>query len=82
MMRVVTNLVMFVDVTKPRAFDADDLNKELPEDTLLLFAFGEIKHKAADASKVLVKDVRDLTVQSCIESVLDIVQLLKNILTP
>jgi hypothetical protein len=32
LMRVLTNLVMFVDVTKPRAFDAEDLNKELPAD--------------------------------------------------
>lgn len=32
LMRVLTNLAMFVDVTKPRAFDAEDLNKELPAD--------------------------------------------------
>jgi len=30
---------MFVDVTKPRAFDSEELTKELPQDILIGFAF-------------------------------------------
>ena len=37
--RTLTNLIMYVDVTKPRAFDADDLTKELPIEQLIGFVF-------------------------------------------
>lgn len=37
--RTITNLIMYLDVMKPRAFDSEELIKELPLDTLLSFAF-------------------------------------------
>ena len=37
--RSITNLIIYMDVMKPRAFDSEELLKELPLDTLLSFAF-------------------------------------------
>ncbi len=39
LMRAVTNFIMYVDVTKPRAFDAEDLANELPQDVMIGFLF-------------------------------------------
>jgi hypothetical protein len=39
LMRAMTNLLMYVDVCSPRAFDAEDLSKELPIDQTAHFAF-------------------------------------------
>jgi len=39
LVRTITNMIMYLDVMKPRAFDSDELVKELPLDTLLSFAF-------------------------------------------
>lgn len=39
LMRAVTNFIMYVDVTKPRSFDAEDLTKELPQDVMIGFLF-------------------------------------------
>lgn len=65
LMRSITNLIMYVDVTKPRAFDAEDLLKELPQEILIGFAFQSIEGKAAEQGKVTIKDVRDMKMQEC-----------------
>jgi hypothetical protein len=66
LMRAVTNFIMYVDVTRPRAFDADDLTKELPQDVMVGFLFQAIEEKASETGKVMVKDCRDLRLSSCI----------------
>jgi len=66
LMRAITNFVMFLDVTRPRAFDSDDLQNELPLDILIGFMFQTIEEKSSENGKVMIKDVRNLKLEDCL----------------
>jgi len=57
---------MFLDVTRPRAFDSDDLQNELPLDILIGFMFQTIEEKSSENGKVMIKDVRNLKLEDCL----------------
>jgi hypothetical protein len=81
-MRALTNLIMYIDVTKPRAFDAEDLLKELPQEILIGFAYQSIEERASENGKVMIKDVRDLKLEDCLVNIQNLFSLIKNILAP
>ena len=74
--RSITNLIMFLDVMKPRAFDSDELLKELPLDTLLSFVFQAFEEKASENGKLMIKDFRDIKVHDAIKSLQQIADLI------
>ena len=67
---------MFLDVMKPRAFDSDELLKELPLDTLLSFVFQAFEEKASENGKLMIKDFRDIKVHDAIKSLQQIADLI------
>lgn len=82
LVRTITNLIMYLDVMKPRAFDSDELVKELPIDTLLSFAFQQFEEKASENGKLMIKDIRDIKLNDTIKAVEQICQLIKKVLIP
>jgi len=77
LLRSITNLVLFLDVAKPRAFDADDLLKELPQEQLIGFAFQGIEEKAAELGKVLIKDCAGIAFDQTLRSLTNLSELIK-----
>ena len=62
MERVLTNIVMYLDVLRPRNFDSLDLQTELPMDTTFAFCYDEFEVNATEANKLMIKDIRTTTV--------------------
>ena len=56
--RLMTNIKMYLDVHRPRNFDAQDLLTELPADTVLYFCYNQYEANAQEAGKLLIKDVK------------------------
>ena len=67
---------MYLDVMKPRAFDSEELIKELPLDTLLSFAFQQFEEKASENGKLMIKDIRDIKLNDAIKTVQQISHLI------
>ena len=81
-MRTLTNLIIYLDVLKPRTFDSEELNKELPLDVLLSFAFQNFEDKASENGKLMIKDIRDVRLSDALKIVQQITKLITKILTP
>ena len=56
--RLLTNIRMYLDVLRPRNFDATDLTTEIPSDTAYYFCYNKFEANASEAGKLLVKDVK------------------------
>jgi len=58
--RVLTNLMLFLDVIKPRLYSDSDLNKPLPlHDVCFEFIFDkEASDERSDLSQLTIKDMR------------------------
>jgi hypothetical protein len=80
--RTITNLIMYIDVMRPRAFDSEELLKELPLETLICFAFQQFEEKASENGKLMIKDFRDIKLNDAIKTVEQISLLVSKILTP
>lgn len=57
--RVLQNILIYLDVLKPRTFDAEDLNKDLPLDSTFVFWHLSAQKNAAEVGKLMVKDFKD-----------------------
>ena len=49
---------MYLDVLRPRNFDAPDLQTEIPSDTAFYFWYQQFEASASEAGRLLVKDVK------------------------
>ena len=58
--RVLTNLRMYLDVLRPRDFDAGDLQVEVPADTAFHFCYNMFESNASEVGKILIKDIKGL----------------------
>ena len=56
--RIITNIRMYLDVFRPRNFDAPDLATEIPSDLAYYFCYNNFEANASEAGKLLIKDVR------------------------
>ena len=59
--RVVSNIRMYLDVLKPRNFDASDLTTEVPSDLAFYFCYNQFEANSSEAGKVLIKDIKGVT---------------------
>ena len=55
---MLTNIKMYLDVHRPRNFDAVDLTTEVPADTAMYFCYNQYEANASEAGKILIKDVK------------------------
>ena len=49
---------MYLDVFKPRNFDAPDLTTEIPSELAYFFCFNNFEANASEAGKLLIKDIK------------------------
>jgi hypothetical protein len=56
--RIVTNIRMYLDVLRPRNFDAPDLTTEISSEIAYYFCYNKFETNASEAGKLLVKDVK------------------------
>ena len=59
--RALTNIVMYLDVLRPRNFESPELTTELPMDVTYEFCYTEFEANAQEASKLMIKDIRTTT---------------------
>ena len=52
---------MYLDVMRPRNFDANDLQTELPGDVIFQFCYESFVENSQDASKLLIKDIKTVS---------------------
>ena len=58
MERVMSNIRMYLDVLRPRSFEANDLTSEIPSDLAYYFCYNQYEANASEAGKLLVKDIK------------------------
>lgn len=56
--RIMTNIKMYLDVLRPRSFDAPDLGTEIPVDVGFHFCYNKFEMNASEAGHLLIKDIR------------------------
>ena len=61
MERVVSNIRMYLDVLRPRSFEANDLTSEIPSDLAYYFCYNQYEVNASEVGKLLVKDIRGVS---------------------
>lgn len=59
--RVVNNIKMYLDVHRPRSFDASDLRTEITPDLAYYFCYSQYEANASEAGKLLIKDIKGST---------------------
>lgn len=59
--RIVTNIRMYLDVLRPRNFDAGDLTTEVPGDLAFYFCYNQFEANSSEVGKVLIKDIKGLS---------------------
>ena len=53
-----TNIKMFLDVHRPRNFDAGDLRTEIPSELAFYFCYCLYEANASETGKILIKDIK------------------------
>jgi hypothetical protein len=66
--RVLQNVLIFLDVLKPRNFDSDDLTKELPLDSTYVFWHLAAQRNASEVGKLMIKDFKDQALSEAFSS--------------
>ena len=59
--RIMSNIRMYMDVLRPRNFDATDLTTEVPSDLGFYFCYNVFEANSQEAGKVLIKDIKGIT---------------------
>ena len=80
--RVLTNILVFMDVMRPRNFDAQDLQRELPIDQTYIFWHANATQNCSEPNKLLIKDFKDEHLQEARENMAHLFKLLDHTLRP
>ena len=74
--------MIYLDVLRPRTFDADDLTKELPLDSTYLFWHLSAQRNASEVGKLMIKDFKDTALTHAFDNLKLLFEMLDSLLKP
>lgn len=80
--RVLQNILIYLDVLKPRTFDAEDLSRELPQDVTFVYCNQAALKNASETGKLMVKDFKDLPAADAFSNLQLMFTMLQSLLKP